>query len=527
MQHDSRVMGSSSRSTGQATNEQVSDDDSLDSMGLYEEQAPEVLHESSVALFGADNNPARSIREALMERGRLVSMDGTKYMYISEDMGWVPITSGVARKEICKMEDIYAPVNYIIATDPIVEGLISSESPPVIYGPTFCQGAIRCNFATQARDSEGRTTVLSLAPALPHNVHYTDADIKGAYTAKMTNCTCPMQFKRFLKTIKIPRALNMHKKGYLCRWIHDVFEESAEAILWIIGDIMANYGNKRMFMLYGPANTGKSTVVNIITSLVSFSPVNLIPMLLAKDGNSRRSYGNTIPAKFVAELASTRLVLSGDLEVTDASEHLNMQTIKEITGGDQGPNGCISVTILTCVNKLFTYEFMEDFTASDRTRRVNVIPTVHRRKCRNEHPRESTDQEKSELVSLALATRYRYDRPLLTTLAVLMTLFQAKFNYALSIVCIDDDTTVVENYVATRVLCYKFNIHEGKMMECLRTIGCKCTKTFIDVPVIANICLKHKAKVYREKSRLEVERQKAGFRPSGSTGMFKPNTSYS
>ena len=152
---------------------------------------------------------------------------------------------------------------------------------------------------------------------------------------------------------------------------------------------------------------------------------------------------------------------------------------------------------------------MEEFTASDRTRRVNVVPTLLRRKSRKDAVmRDTTDQEKLELVSLALATRYRYNRPPLTTMAVLMTLFQAKFTYALSLVCIDPDTTVVENYAATRVLCYKFNIREFDMMGCLNTVGSGCVKLFLDVPVIANICLKHNARVYKERSRAEDERER-------------------
>ena len=56
--------------------------------------------------------------------------------------------------------------------------------------------------------------------------------------------------------------------------------------------------------------------------------------------------------------------------------------------------------------------------------------------------------------------------------------FQAKFFYALSIVWIDEKATLVENYVATRLLCYKFRISEDNMIECLNTIGCKCVKRF-------------------------------------------------
>lgn len=50
-------------------------------------------------------------------------------------------------------------------------------------------------------------------------------------------------------------------------------------------------------------------------------------------------------------------------EVTDESEHIRMQTVTEITGGDQGSNGMISVTVLVSVNRLFNYEFIEQYTS--------------------------------------------------------------------------------------------------------------------------------------------------------------------
>jgi hypothetical protein len=65
---------------------------------------------------------------------------------------------------------------------------------------------------------------------------------------------------------------------------------------------------------------------------------------------------------------------------------------------------------------------------------------------------------------------------------------------------IDPNASIVECYVATRVLCVKFNIYESDMQDCLSTVGCKCTKTLSGVLVIANITLRHGVKIYVESS---------------------------
>lgn len=486
--------------------------DSESSLGThlsYEEQPQEDLDTCADNILGKHTDPAYQIRSILLRNQELVSINSTKHIYINEDMGWMPLQADVSARKICDILGTNAPVNYVKATRPIVDALVSCEAPPFIYGPTFSQGRIRCSFAPTSRYSDGSTKRLSLGVAVPLNMSEEDLDRNLLYTAKESKCKCPLKFKRMLKSVAIPRSLNLPGKSYLCSWIYDVFEENTETIMWIIGDILADFGNKRMFMLYGPANIGKTTVINIIESLASAKVPKIEPRYFAKDVSAKRNYGNSLTEQTIGLFASTRLVTVGDLEITDESEHINMQTVKEITGGDQGSSGIVSVTILVSVNRLFNYEFMEEYTASDRTRRVNVVPTVlQRANKRDLMLRDTTSEEKSELIAMAIATRYKYDKPPLTTMAVLMTLFQAKFKYALSIVCIDEEASLMENYAATRVLCYKFNISEYDMADCLRTIGTKCIKLFLNVPVIANVCLKHRSKVYREKSRAEYERYK-------------------
>jgi hypothetical protein len=58
----------------------------------------------------------------------------------------------------------------------------------------------------------------------------------------------------------------------------------------------------------------------------------------------------------------------------------------------------------------------------------------------------------------------QYDhKPPFITILLLMTLFQTKYRLALSLIIIDEKSSVVENYVVTKVLCYKFNIRETDM----------------------------------------------------------------
>ncbi len=53
--------------------------------------------------------------------------------------------------------------------------------------------------------------------------------------------------------------------GGTIAWIHGVFDNSdRKAILWMIRDVDAYFGMKRMFLLYGQGGVGKSSVLNII-----------------------------------------------------------------------------------------------------------------------------------------------------------------------------------------------------------------------------------------------------------------------
>jgi hypothetical protein len=84
----------------------------------------------------------------LVKNREAVSISSVKYIYISEDMGWVLLRSSAAAKKVCLVLDLYAPVNYIISASPIIEGL-QHWNPPVVALPltvTWADGSLSARF---------------------------------------------------------------------------------------------------------------------------------------------------------------------------------------------------------------------------------------------------------------------------------------------------------------------------------------------------------------------------------------------
>jgi hypothetical protein len=81
----------------------------------------------------------------------------------------------------------------------------------------------------------------------------------------------------------------------------------------------------------------------------------------------------------------------------EKGDHINMQTVKTITGGDKTARGRLSKMMLLSVTKLPCYNNMATYTSNDRTRRLVVVPTLAHRKqtTRTSIP---TDQESRSLL---------------------------------------------------------------------------------------------------------------------------------
>ena len=87
-------------------------------------------------------------------------------------------------------------------------------------------------------------------------------------------------------------------------------------MLWIIGDIVADFGDKRAWLFaYGPSNTGKSKVGSIIRAAASPDVVSVPVQYIVDTHDATRHYGNTISLRDLSRILSVRLAVSGDLEI--------------------------------------------------------------------------------------------------------------------------------------------------------------------------------------------------------------------
>lgn len=75
-------------------------------------------------------------------------------------------------------------------------------------------------------------------------------------------------------------------------------------MLWIIGDIVADFGDKRAWLLYGPINTGKSKVGSIIRAAASPDVVSVPVQYIVDKHDATRHYGNTIPLRDLSRILS-------------------------------------------------------------------------------------------------------------------------------------------------------------------------------------------------------------------------------
>ena len=70
------------------------------------------------------------------------------------------------------------------------------------------------------------------------------------------------------------------QEGTLCRWIYEVY------IIILIGDIIADFGNKWLLIFYGGGGIVKTSVTNIIASVAYNSIVSILRRFMDRGCNS-------------------------------------------------------------------------------------------------------------------------------------------------------------------------------------------------------------------------------------------------
>jgi hypothetical protein len=100
---------------------------------------------------------------------------------------------------------------------------------------------------------------------------------------------------------------------------------------------------------------------------------------MAKKLNATRNFGDSASDKTKIELACSRLALTGDLGISSSDKVImNIQTVKDHTGGAAGSHGKVSVTCVMSADTLFSCKQTSRCAKADRARRTVVVPaSVH------------------------------------------------------------------------------------------------------------------------------------------------------
>jgi hypothetical protein len=292
---------------------------------------------------------------------------------------------------------------------------------------TFTQGTMRYAFKYHV-DHKARA-IVQLAPAVPINVKELVRDnILVNQSARGTFCVGPTAIRQHVSRILVPVVQDYKRAGGLIKWIYEVFGDQTTTILWCIGDMLADFGEKQMMIFFGPGEIGKTTVANLMTDIVSCSVCNILGRYFVIQPRQLRNYGNTINDQMKGEMANSRVVLAGDVEARSSKDKVNMQTVKDIVSGEKGKHGALTVSIIMSINDLFTYEHISDWIRSHCVRRVIVVPTVRERKTKSAHYSVPSEQERTCLASYSITIRCMHgDRPPLTRISVLMMFFMSKY----------------------------------------------------------------------------------------------------
>jgi hypothetical protein len=140
----------------------------LDNPLVFDTGLDEDIREATEAMGMGVNDPAAAIKLYLARTNEAVCISSTKYIYINKDMGWVLMNSVAAAKKICVALDLYAPVNFLQATMPIVASLQHWNPSVVVMPLTVSQGNIRCSFKI-VKGADEKMKAIEFTPVVPIN----------------------------------------------------------------------------------------------------------------------------------------------------------------------------------------------------------------------------------------------------------------------------------------------------------------------------------------------------------------------
>jgi hypothetical protein len=144
-------------------------------------------------------------------------------------------------------------------------------------------------------------------------------------------CVVPaLGFKSILKLpISIDHYPIVHNSPL--HWVHQLLKKNTMTMLWALGSALCDFGNKRVFVMYGPGGLGKSAVVKIFSSVLGNQTYEMPAHYASYKPKSLNN--NTLTSRVLLYAACSQMVTVPDFEVLE-DEDLNYKVLKVLTGDD-------------------------------------------------------------------------------------------------------------------------------------------------------------------------------------------------
>ncbi len=143
--------------------------------------------------------------------------------------------------------------------------------------------------------------------------HITIEDSMPSLKPSYNFCVVPaLGFKSILK---LPISIDRYPivQNSPLHWVHQLLKENTMTMLWALGSALCDFGNKRVFVMYGPGGLGKSAVVKIFSTVLGNQTYEMPAHYASYKPKSLNN--NTLTSRVLLYAACSQMVTVPDFEV--------------------------------------------------------------------------------------------------------------------------------------------------------------------------------------------------------------------
>ena len=271
----------------------------------------------------------------LIECGNVVSIRNSKYIHVGIVGGWVPLNCPESFKFLAETLGADVPVNYATAAAPLFDKIVKLPCYSILINRSVCfkrRYAIRLH-----RDNVfGELQYITL-----ENVDQFEG-VPSELQKELRRLGNPIDRSVSVKGMSlmtIPNRIMIKQwQERISDWLDKAFEEHAYLLRWILGNALIDpCSNGYVLLMVGKSNSGKTSLINLITDVFSGTVGSLDGSYLTRKQQLKKS--DLMTAN------SNRIIVGKDFEFGNTG--INVGNIKDLTSRDPFSCGELTYSIRT------------------------------------------------------------------------------------------------------------------------------------------------------------------------------------